>query len=94
MPKIPNHVFNKVKVLVVGKKVGESSAYEIAGVVSSEMGCQCQADVEVKSISDNELKAILSLLEGWKGNKIDPAFVNSKNVESLIKKLTPSPIES
>jgi hypothetical protein len=37
---------NKLKVLVVGKKVGRSSAYEIAGTVSSEMGCKCQADVE------------------------------------------------
>jgi hypothetical protein len=84
---------NKLKVLVVGKNVGRSSAYEIAGVISAEMGCESQSDIEVKSISNKELQAILSLLEGWKGNRIDPTYVNLKTVDSLIKKLTPSPIE-
>lgn len=84
---------NKLKVLVVGKNVGRSSAYEIAGVISAEMGCQCQADVEVKSISSKELQTILSLLEGWKGKRIGPSCVNLETVDSLIKKLTPSPIE-
>jgi len=54
---------NKLKVLVVGKNVGRSSAYEIAGTVSSEMDCKCQADVEVKSISKDELKFILAVLD-------------------------------
>ena len=88
---------NKLLVLVVGHAVGKSSAYEIAGTVSSEMGMQCQADVEVKSISDKDRQALLSLLEGWKGRRIDPTFVNlielDETVDSLIKKLTPTPIE-
>jgi hypothetical protein len=85
---------NKLKVLVVGKKVGRSSAYEIAGTVSSEMGCKCQADVEVKSISKDELNFILAVLELdeeiYRRPEAEPGC---QSIRSLIEKLKPTPIE-
>jgi len=90
---------NKLKVLVVGKDVGRSSAYEIAGSVSSEMGCKCQADVEVKSISKDELKFLLAVLDEEIYRCPEPrgpegcSCKGCQSIRSLIEKLKPTPIE-
>lgn len=82
---------NKLKVLVVGKKLGKSSAYEIAGTVASECG-KCQADVDVTSISENELQFILDLLGGYLGNRL-PHRDETPDAVKLMKKLFVPPVE-
>jgi hypothetical protein len=88
---------NKLKVLVVGKMT-RGAAYEIAGTVAGEMG-KCQADVEVKAISDKELKLILAVLDDEKYRCPEPrgeegcSCAGCVAINELVKKLTPSPIK-
>lgn len=88
---------NKIKVLVVGKKLGKSSAYKIAGTVASECG-KCQADVDVTFISDKELKFLcvgattghaLGSTSGWRPGGCSCKVCES--IRSLIEKLKPEP---
>jgi hypothetical protein len=63
------------------------------------MGCKCQADVEVKSISKDELKLILSVLDEEIYRCPEPRgpeghfTLGCQSIRSLIEKLKPTPIE-